>query len=355
VRRRRQASASSWLERVATRLVPRFNYSVASFLAISNSIIAGASYYGRSAVPLPAISEKTMTAKMVNAWMLVIEDDPAGTHYNSPDSCYQRLIKENIYRCVDLLYLGFAETVRTSAKTVPAGDGSSYTIQISSGNDHPGGPTNQDYMNYIMRDAKKSNPKIKIAVMLGYINRDWLSQIFPKPETPDAASADKFAANLMSYLKHYGLDGFDIDWEYPIASYTSPEQIRLLIDAIGAQFKRQTDKHYYLTLSPDSKVNLDADAVNRNVDFLNLQLYAPHTSPDDFKGINPGLFAYGAKFEANGQSTEWGEGHQTAQQAYDENEAKYKFSIFTQWRLNSQNFGFELANQQKLYALVFPK
>ena len=50
-----------------------------------------------------------MTAKMVNAWMLVIEDDPAGTDYNSPNSCYQRLIKDNIYRCVDLLYLGFAE------------------------------------------------------------------------------------------------------------------------------------------------------------------------------------------------------------------------------------------------------
>jgi hypothetical protein len=340
---------------VATRLVSRFNCSVTSFLAISNSIITGASYYGRSGVPLPAISEKTMTAKMVNAWMLVIEDDPAGTDYNSPNSCYQRLIKDNIYRCVDLLYLGFAETVPTSAKTVPAGDGSSYTIQISSGDDHRSGLTNQDYMNYIMRDAKKSNPKIKIAVMLGYVNRNWLSQIFPDPAKPDAASADKFAANLMSYLKHYGLDGFDIDWEYPIASYTTQDQIRLLIDAIGAQFKRQTDKHYYLTLSPDSKGNLDADAVNRNVDFLNLQLYSGHTYLDDFKGINPGLFAYGAKFEANGSSTEWGEGHQTAQQAYDENEAKYKYSIFTQWRLNSQNFGFELANQQKLYALVFPK
>src|SRR5580693_3909681 len=140
-------------------IVPGFRSAQSGLRA--NSIIAGASYYGRSGVPLPAISEKTMTAKMVNAWMLVIEDDPAGTDYNNPNSCYQRLIKENIYQCVDLLYLGFAETVPTSAKTVPAGDGSSYTIQISSGDDHHrSGLTNQDYMNYIMRDAKKSNPKI---------------------------------------------------------------------------------------------------------------------------------------------------------------------------------------------------
>ena len=278
----------------------------------------------------------------------------AGTDYDSPTAAIRDSSKttSTVRR---LIVSGLAETVATSAKTVPAGDGSSYTVQISSGNDHPGGPSNQDYMNYIIRDAKKSNPKIKIAIMLGYVEPKWLSQIFPVPEKPDAASADKFAANLMSYLKHYGLDGFDIDWEGPISYDTSKDQFRLLIDAIGAQFKRQTDKHYYLTLSPDSKGNLDADAVNRNVDFLNLQLYSGHTSPGDFEGINPGLFAYGAKFEANDHSTEWGEGHQTAQQAYDENQAKYKYSIFTQWRLNSQNFGFELANQQKLYALVFPK
>jgi GH18 family chitinase len=308
-------------------------------------------------IPLPVqtILEKTMTAKMVNAWMLVIEDDPAGTNYNSPDSCYQRLIKDNIYRAVDLLYLGVAETVPTSAKTVPAGDGSSYTIQISSADDHRNGLTNQDYMNYIMRDAKKSNPKIKIAIMLDYGNPNALSQIFPDPANPAAASADKFAANLMSYLKHYGLDGFDLDWESPICDDTTQAQFRLLIDAIGAQFKRQTDKHYYLTLSPASPGNLDVGAVNRNVDFLNLQLYSGFTSPGDYNGVNPGLFAYGAKFEADQPSTEWGEGHQTARQAYDDNQANYKYSIFTQYRLNSQNFGFEQKNQKELYALVFPK
>jgi hypothetical protein len=334
------------------------NYGVVSSLAIFNSIQHWrTSGYGRVGLPLPAqaISEKAMNAKMVNAWMLVIEDDPDGTDYNSPDSCYQRLIKDNIYQAVDLLYLGVADTVPTSTKTVPAGDGSSYTIEIRGTNDHPNGLTNQDYMNYVMRDAKKSNPKIKIAVMLDYGDPNALSQIFPDPANPDAANADKFAANLMSYLKHYDLDGFDLDWERPICNTTTQAQFRLLIDAIGAQFKRQKDKRYYLTLSPASPGNLDAGAVNRNVDFLNLQLYSGFTSPDDYSGVTAGLFAYGAKFEADQPSTEWGEGHQTAQQAYDDNQANYKYSIFTQYRLNSQNFGFEQVNQQKLYALVFPK
>jgi Glycosyl hydrolases family 18 len=295
-----------------------------------------------------------MTTKMVNAWIFLNEDEPDGTTYNSPTSCYQTLIKNNVYRSVDLLYLCFATTIPTSAKSIPPGDGSSYTIEMGASN-HRDGLTNQDYMNYIIRDSKKSNPNIKIAMTLEYGDPNALSRIFPDPANPDQQSADKFAANLMAYLKHYAIDGFDLDWESPICDTTTQAQFRLLIDAIGAQFKRQTDKHYYLTLSPASPGNLDVGAVNRNVDFVNLQLYSGFTSPGDYSGVNPGLFAYGAKFEADQPSTEWGEGHQTAQQAYDDNQANYQYSIFTQWRLNSQNFGFEQVNQQQLYALVFPK
>jgi len=295
-----------------------------------------------------------MTTKMVNAWIFLNEDEPDGTTYNSPTSCYQTLIKNNVYRSVDLLYLCFATTIPTSAKSIPPGDGSSYTIEMGAST-HRDGLTNQDYMNYIIRDSKKSNPNIKIAMTLEYGDPNALSRIFPDPANPDQQSADKFAANLMAYLKHYAIDGFDLDWERPICDTTTQAQFRLLIDAIGAQFKRQKDKHYYLTLSPALPGNLDVGAVNRNVDFVNLQLYSGFTSPSDYSGVNPGLFAYGAKFEADQPSTEWGEGHQTAQQAYDDNQANYQYSIFTQWRLNSQNFGFEQVNQQQLYALVFPK
>src|SRR5580704_11504427 len=285
-----------------------------------------------------------MSTKMVTAWIFLNEDEPDGTTYNSPTSCYQTLIKNNVYQSVDLLYLCFATTIPTSAKSIPPGDGSSYTIEMGASN-HRDGLTNQDYMNYIIRDSKKSNPNIKIAMTLEYGNANVLSQIFPDPANPDQQSADKFAANLMAYLKHYAIDGFDLDWEYPICDTTTQAQFRLLIDAIGAQFKRQKDKHYYLTLSPASRGNLDVGAVNRNVDFVNLQLYSGFTSPGNYSGVNPGLFAYGAKFES---------GYQTAQQAYDDNKANYHYSVFTQWRLNSGNYQFEQTQQQELHSLVFP-
>src|SRR6185295_1801119 len=98
------------------------------------------------------------TAKLVNAWILLSEDDPTDqTPYSDPSSAYQSLIKNNVYQCVDILFLCFFNTVPTGPNTIPKGDGSSYTVQVLAAN-HPGGATNQDYMNYVTRDAKKNNP-----------------------------------------------------------------------------------------------------------------------------------------------------------------------------------------------------
>ncbi len=68
---------------------------------------------------------------MVNAWIFLNEDEPDGTNYESPESCYQRLISEDVYRAVDLLYLSFFSVVPTGPATVPPGDGSSFTLQMA--------------------------------------------------------------------------------------------------------------------------------------------------------------------------------------------------------------------------------
>ena len=269
-----------------------------------------------------------MSTRLVNAWILLSEDDPKGTDYNSPDSCYQALIENNVYRSVDILNMCFVTTLPTSDTTVPAGDGSSYTIEMGAAA-HPGGLTNQEYMNYVIRDARKNNPDIKIAVTLEYgeenNNGNMLSRIFSNPDDPDQRSADNFAANLMAYLKDYDLDGFDIDWESPISGQTSQKQFTLLINAIGAQFKQQTDKHYYLTLSPADVGHLDATAVNNHMDFLNLQLYSGFTSPGEFvtAGVDANLFAYGAKFESRSKFDP--APYQGAENAYDQNNNLYHY------------------------------
>ena len=299
------------------------------------------------------------TPQLVNAWIFLNEDEPVvdgqPVGYDDPQSCYQRLITQNVYRAVDILFICFATTVPTSSSTIPTGNGDFYTLQMGAASDpmHPGGLTNQDYMDYVIRDARANNPEIKIAMTLVWGDGDTLSNIFKNPNYTPEENAENFASNLLAYLKNYELDGFDIDWESPISDDTPQEQFKLLFTAIGTLLRSQ-DKKYYLSLSPAEVGNLDPDTVNANFDFVALQLYSGFTDPQDFinAGVNPGLLAYGAKFEADGPSQPDGQGHQTAQDAYQQAQ-QLGYTTYTQWRLNSQNYVFEQDQQVELFKLVF--
>jgi hypothetical protein len=299
------------------------------------------------------------TPQLVNAWIFLNEDEPVvngqPVGYDDPQSCYQRLITDNVYRAVDILFICFATTVPTSSSTVPTGNGDFYTLQMGAATDptHPGGLTNQDYMDYVIRDARANNPEIKIAMTLVWGEDDTISNIFKNSNYTPEENAQNFASNLLAYLKQYELDGFDIDWESPISDYTTQEQFRLLFTAIGTLLRSQ-DKKYYLSLSPAEVGNLDPDTVNANFDFVALQLYSGFTDPQDFinAGVNADLLAYGAKFEADGPSQPDGPGHQTAQEAHDQ-AVRLGYQTYTQWRLNSQNYEFEQDQQVELYKLVF--
>lgn len=302
------------------------------------------------------------TPKLVNAWILLSEPDPVvdgqSVGYYDPRSPYQRLIRNDVYRSVDILFVCFAAPVPTSSTTIPVGTGDSYTLEIDcmcplpGFKPHPFGFKNQNYMDNVIRDARANNPQIKICMSLDYGgDGDQIANIFNNPARSPESNADDFASNLMTYLEHYDLDGFDVDWESSLSDRTTKDQFRMLFSAIGKRF-RQASKKYYLTLSPAEVGNLDKDTVNSYFDFVALQLYSNFTYPADFTkaGVNGDLLAYGAKFEADQPSTPDGQGHQTAQNAYEEAQ-KLGYTTYTQWRLNSQNYEFEQDQQVDLYKL----
>ena len=292
---------------------------------------------------------------MCNAWILLNEDDPSGTNYNSSTSAYQRLISEGIYQATDIINLCFVDIVPTGSNTIPAGDGSSYTLFLDDvthpPNENGSVPTNQDYMEWIVRDAKKANSEIKICLTLLYGKQHLISQIYPDPNNPDQASAEAFANNVVSYLKHYGLDGFDIDWEWHyLSDDTTQAQFKTTFSAVGPALK---EAGMLLTMGPATTNNLDAQTVNEQFDIIAFQMYYSTSLPGEFVsyGINPDAFAYGAKFEADQQSTPDGQGHQTATNAYQQMQT-YGFKAVTTWRLNSQNYIFEQDQQLDLSKLV---
>ena len=119
------------------------------------------------------------TSRMCNAWIFLNEDEPQNADgipvdYTAPSSVYQKLITNNVYRSVDMLFLCFAETVPTSSVSIPPGDGSTYTVRMGDA-PHPQWPTqqdecktktpqpvrftNQNYMEFILRDAPTRTSK----------------------------------------------------------------------------------------------------------------------------------------------------------------------------------------------------
>ena len=285
-------------------------------------------------------------SSMCNAWIFLNEDEPSNTNYNSPTSAFQRIISKGLYQANDIINLCFVDIVPTSSNTIPAGDGSTYTLFLDKVT-HPAGedgnaPTNQDYMQWIVRDAKKANPKIKVCLTLLYGKQHLISQIYPDPDNPDQESANAFAKNIVSYLKHYNLDGFDIDWEWNyLSDDTTKAQFRTTFSAIGPALKAED---MLLTMGPATTNNLDAQTVNEHFDIIAFQMYYSNSLPQEFikYGISPDAFAYGAKFEGE---------FQTASNAFESMQT-YGFKAVTTWRLNSDNYTFEQDQQLDLSKLV---
>ena len=67
----------------------------------------------------------------VNAWVYLNEDEPKGTTYNSPDSCYQTLIRYKVYNSVDFLGLAFFEVVAASGAAAPSRSARLRTIKVT--------------------------------------------------------------------------------------------------------------------------------------------------------------------------------------------------------------------------------
>jgi hypothetical protein len=284
---------------------------------------------------------------------MLSEDDPDGTIYTSPNSAFQRLISKGLYQASDIINLCFVDIVPTSSDTVPTGNGSSYTLFLDK-NNHPknsNGPTDQDYMEWIIRDARKANPKIKICITLLYGKEHLISQIYKDPDNPDQASADAFAENVVKYLKHYGLNGFDIDWEWEyLSDDTTQAQFKTTFCALGPKLKAEK---MLLTMCPATTNNLDPETVSEHFDIIAFQMYSSTSLPKQFVDLNisPDAFAYGAKFEAGQKSTPTGPGVQTTAQAFQGMQT-YGFKAVTTWRLNSQNYITEQDQQLALSKLV---
>ena len=91
-----------------------------------------------------------------------------------------------------------------------------------------------------MVSIRKSNPELKIVLSVGGWGADGFSQSARTKE-----GRERFAASALAIVKEYGLDGIDIDWEYPGTSLAGIASDR-------------SDKENYKLLLAELRKTLDA-------------------------------------------------------------------------------------------------
>jgi chitinase len=148
-----------------------------------------------------------------------------------------------------------------------------------------------------LRDLKVAHPHLKTLVSVG----GWtLSAPFSNmADTP--AERATFAASCVAFIRQWGLDGVDIDWEWPVTrngkSADTQNFTLLLADLRAAldQASAEDGKAYLLTIAaPAGQWNyqhIELDRIHAHVDFINIMSYDYHGTWEGTTNFNAPLYA----------------------------------------------------------------
>lgn len=112
----------------------------------------------------------------------------------------------------------------------------------------------------------------------------------------NAVNRRKFVNNIVEFLKKYGFQGFDLDWEYPTQRGGSSSD-RASFSLLIQELRREFDKYGYSLSAavPASKYVVetcyDMVELGKNLDFINVMSYDLHGSWEPVTGNNAPLYA----------------------------------------------------------------
>ena len=138
-----------------------------------------------------------------------------------------------------------------------------------------------------LKKLKTQNPHLITMISVG----GWTLSSRFSDAALTAASRSKFAASAVAFIRKYGFDGVDIDWEYPgggglETNVSRPEdkqnfttlltELRRQLDAAGQQDRRR----YYLSIAapagPDKIANIEPAKIAAVLDWINVMTYDLH-------------------------------------------------------------------------------
>lgn len=140
---------------------------------------------------------------------------------------------------------------------------------------------------------KQRNPRFKVVLSVG--GWDWSNRFSNVAASPEARA--NFIASSLKTMRRYGLDGVDLDWEYPGEAgvpcvkgevcaraedrqnfITWVRELRTAYDAAG----KQDGRHYSITIAAGANGNYVGDGVwlkelARQLDWINIMSYDYHS------------------------------------------------------------------------------
>jgi chitinase len=153
----------------------------------------------------------------------------------------------------------------------------------------------------LLQALKQNNPNLKTLISIG--GWTWSGKFSDAALTD--ASRTLFADSCVAFIKQYGFDGVDIDWEYPVGGGLStnvkrPEdkhnftlllqKIREKLDAQGAV----DNKHYLLTIAGGAGSsyanNVEMSAIPQYLDYALIMTYDLHGTWDTYTDLHAPLY-----------------------------------------------------------------
>lgn len=142
---------------------------------------------------------------------------------------------------------------------------------------------------------KQKNRNMKVMLSIG--GWTW-STNFPAAASSEAGRKN-FAKTSVAFMKDWGFDGIDVDWEYPADATQASNMILLLqavrdeLDAYSAKFAN--GHHFLLSIAapagPDHYNKLKLAELGQVLDYINLMAYDFAGAWSDYSGHDANLYA----------------------------------------------------------------
>lgn len=148
---------------------------------------------------------------------------------------------------------------------------------------------------------KEINPDLQLLISVG--GWSWSDRFSDVALTEESRA--KFAKSSVEFIKQYGFDGVDLDWEYPsgggepgnVERPEDPDNFVLLLAELRKQLDAQGEqdgRHYLLTIAaPAGKSqyeNMNLDKIHPYLDWINIMTYDFAGGWSDVTSFNAPLY-----------------------------------------------------------------